>query len=201
MGKPEVNFVKERSCIRTVSPANGGKTEQVELDHLDVVVAGRGNDLLDGGLPALLAAATHDDLGTTLGKVARGLQVVVSSSFIRRHIIKIQQLPHLETYPTVGSSDDDQLTVQPLLPPIDPHRQLLPQPEGDHQQGCVEGGRGEEGEKCGHHLGTGSAGQSSEDLGIFLKGKVQVSFTLRLFTKLVKHQNKDEGYVDNMELY
>ena len=73
LGKPEVYFVKERSCPRTVSPANGGKTEQVELDHLDVVVAGRGDDLLDGGLPALPAAATHDDLGTTLGKVPCGL--------------------------------------------------------------------------------------------------------------------------------
>ena len=186
MGKPEVYFVKERSCLRrTVSPANRGKTEQVQLDHLDVVVAGRGNDLLDGGLPALPAAATHDDLGTTLGKVSRGLQVGLSSSFIRRHIINIQQLPHLETYPTVGSSDDDQLTVQPLLPPIDPHRQLLPQPEGDHQQGCVEGGRGEEGEKCGHHLGTCSAGQSSEDLVFFSERKSSDTFTLQLFTKLV----------------
>ena len=73
LGKPEVYFVKERSCQRTVSPANGGEAEQVELDHLDVVVAGGGDDLLDGGLPALPAAATHDDLGTTLGKVPCGL--------------------------------------------------------------------------------------------------------------------------------
>ena len=59
LGKPEVHFFKERSCIRSVSPANRGKAEQVELDHLDVVVAGGGDDLLDGGLPALPAAATN----------------------------------------------------------------------------------------------------------------------------------------------
>ena len=170
-GKPEVKVANEETKLRSRPPANRGEAEQVQLDHLDAVVAGGGDDLLDGGLPALPAAATHDDLGTTSGKVACGLQVVVSSIFIRRHIINIQQLPHLETYPTVGSSDDDQLTVQPLLPPIDPHRQLLPQPEGDHQQGCVEGGRGEEGEKCGHHRGIGSVGQSS---GFFLKGKFQI---------------------------
>ena len=82
MGKPEVYFVKERSCPRTVSPANRGEAEQVELDHLDVVVAGGGDDLLDGGLPALPAAATHDDLGTTLGKVPCGLDdnALVSNS-------------------------------------------------------------------------------------------------------------------------
>ena len=83
LGKPGVYFVKERSCLRrTVSPANRGETEQLQLDHLDVVVAGGGNDLLDGGLPALPAAATHDDLGTTLGKVPCGLDdnALVSNS-------------------------------------------------------------------------------------------------------------------------
>ena len=110
-GKPEVKVANEETKLRSRPPANRGEAEQVQLDHLDVVVAGGGDDLLDGGLPALPAAATHDDLGTTLGKVASGLQVGLSSSFSRRQIIDIQQLPHLETNPTVGASDDDQLAV------------------------------------------------------------------------------------------
>ena len=117
---------------------------------------------------------------------------------VQRRGRKKGSFPHLETNATVGASDDDQLAVQPLLPSVDPHRQLLPQPEGDHHQGCVEGGGGEEGEKCGHHLGTGTVGQSSEGLS-FSERKSLYTFTLQLFTKLVKHQNKDEGCVDIIE--
>ena len=72
-GKPEVKVANEETKLRSRPPANRGEAEQVQLDHLDVVVAGGGDDLLDGGLPALPAAATHDDLGTTLGKVPCGL--------------------------------------------------------------------------------------------------------------------------------
>ena len=59
--------------------------------------------------------------------------------------------PHLETNATVGPSDDDQLAVQPLLAAVDPHRQLLPQPESEHHDGGVEGGRGAEGEEGVQH--------------------------------------------------
>ena len=59
---------------------------------------------------------------------------------------------YLETNATVGPSDDDQLAVQPLLAPVDPHRQLLAEPEGGQAEGCVEEGRGEEGEECRQHI-------------------------------------------------
>ena len=58
---------------------------------------------------------------------------------------------HLETYPAVGACDGDQLAFEPLLPPVDPHRQLLPQPEGDHHKGHVERSRGAEGEEGSQH--------------------------------------------------
>ena len=81
-GKPEVKVANEETKLRSRPPANRGEAEQVQLDHLDAVVAGGGDDLLDGGLPALPAAATHDDLGTTLGKVPCGLDdnALVSNS-------------------------------------------------------------------------------------------------------------------------
>ena len=60
-------------------------------------------------------------------------------------------LSHLETYTTVGACDDDQLAVKPLLAQVDPHRQLLAQPEGGHHEGHVDRGRGAEGEEGGQH--------------------------------------------------
>ena len=43
-------------------------------------VAGRADDLLDGGLAALLAAAAHDDQGATLGKIPSSLDVCLGQS-------------------------------------------------------------------------------------------------------------------------
>ena len=63
----------------------------------------------------------------------------------------LENISHLKTNPTVGSCDDDQLAVQPLLAAVDPHRQLLPQPERENHNGGVEGGRGAEGEEGVQH--------------------------------------------------
>ena len=69
----------------------------------------------------------------------------------------LENISHLKTNPAVGSCDDDQLAVQPLLAAVDPHRQLLPQPEREHHNGGVEGGRGAEGEEgVQHPEGMGS---------------------------------------------
>ena len=76
----------------------------------------------------------------------------------------LENISHLKTNPAVGSCDDDQLAVQPLLAAVDPHRQLLPQPEREHHNGGVEGGRGAEGEEgVQHPEGMGKPVPSNSD--------------------------------------
>ena len=54
---------------------------------------------------------------------------------------------HLKTDAAVGPCDHHKLAIQPLLPPVDPHRQLLPEPEQDKQESQPVGQWEEGGEK------------------------------------------------------